>query len=196
MEHQIHYRKKFYLDKETGYWISTTCPKIRAHVWVWKCKYGGIEKGLHIHHKDGDKSNNHIENLECLTVKEHVSKHEMSEERAAKNFIHVSKIRPLAKKWHASAEGLEWHRQHGFKTWEERQPFTVPCKKCGKIAETKCFHQDFCSDACKSSWRRQERLDNESRECAVCRNTFEANKYAKTKCCSRKCGCILRSQKH
>ena len=195
MEHQIHYGKKFYLDKSTGYWISTTSPRIRAHVWVWKFNHGDIQKGLHIHHKDGNKSNNSLENLECVTVKDHASKHK-SEERNANNLVHVNNIRPLTKEWHASADGLEWHRQHGLKTWEERQPFTVPCKKCGKIAETKCFHQDFCSNACKSSWRRKEGLDNEPRECPVCHNNFEVNKYAKTRSCSRACGRILRSQKH
>jgi hypothetical protein len=195
MEHQYYNGKKFYQDKKTGYWISTACPKIRAHVWVWKSNHGDIEKGLHIHHKDGDKSNNLIENLECITVKEHFSKHRC-EERDALNLIHVENIRPLTKEWHASEEGLEWHKKHGIKTWEERNSFTITCKKCGKIAETKTFHQDFCSNACKSSWRRKEGLDNEERECVMCQTKFKANKYAKTRCCSRKCGCLLGSQKH
>lgn len=195
MEHQTHHGKKFYLDKKTGYWISTTCPKIRAHVWVWKSNHGEIKKGLHIHHKDGNKSNNEIENLESITVKEHVSRHR-DEERIANSILNMHRIRPLTKEWHASKEGLEWHRQHGLKTWEERSPFTISCKKCGKKSETKTFHQDFCSNACKSSWRRQEGIDNEERQCVICKKKFKVNKYAKTRCCSRKCGFILRSQEH
>ena len=195
MENQTHHGKKFYQDKKTGYWISTTSPRIRAHVWVWKFNHGEPKKGFHIHHKDGDKANNNIDNLECITVKEHVSKHK-SEERDAANLIHVEKIRPLTKEWHSSSEGLKWHREHGLKTWEERNPFKITCKKCGKTAETKCFHQDFCSNSCKSSWRREQGLDNEQRECVICQKKFEVNIYAKTRCCGRKCGGLLRSKEH
>src|SRR6185295_7692407 len=155
MEHQFHYGKKFYQDKKTGYWISTACPKIRAHVWVWKYCNGQIEKGLHVHHKDGDKSNNDISNLEAITVKEHAAKH-VTEERSAANLLHIESIRPLTKEWHASEEGLEWHRQNGVKTWEERKPFLIECRNCSKQVETKTYHQDVCSNACKSSLRRKE----------------------------------------
>lgn len=195
MQHQIHYDKKFYLDKKTGYWISTKFPRIRAHVWVWKFHNGEIQKGFHIHHKDGNKSNNGIQNLECLTVKQHVAKHR-HEERISNSILNMHRIRHLTKKWHASEEGLEWHRQHGLKTWKERTPFTISCKKCGKLAETKCFHQDFCSNSCKSSWRRAKGLDNEERECVICKEKFKANKYEKTKCCGRKCGGLLRGKKY
>jgi hypothetical protein len=194
MEHQFHYDKKFYQDKKTGYWISTSCPKIRAHVWVWKYHNGDIKKGLHIHHKDEDKSNNDISNLEEITVKEHVAKH-VTEERSAAKLLHIASIRPLTKKWHSSDAGIEWHRKHGLKTWEDRQPFNIECKQCGKKADTKIYHQDFCSNACKSSWRRKQGLDNEERECQICKLKFTVNKYAKTKTCSRSCGVVLRRQK-
>lgn len=195
MDHQYHYGKKFYQDKKTGYWISTTFPRIRAHVWVWKNRYEDIDKGYHIHHKDGNKSNNDILNLEKLTVKEHVSRHD-SPERKAKNKDHIDKIRPLTKAWHCSPEGLEWHKEHGLKTWEQRCEFEIICKQCGKKSETKTFHQDFCSNSCKSSWRRKEGLDNEERNCPICQNKFKVNKYAKTTTCSRKCGALFRNQKY
>lgn len=195
MEHQFHFGKKFYQDKKTGYWISTTSPRIRAHVWVWINYFGNVEKGHHIHHIDGNKSNNEHSNLQELTAKEHVSKHD-SPERRAKNLVHINGIRQLTKEWHSSEEGLEWHREHGLKTWDERKPFEVQCKYCGKIGETKIYHQDFCSNACKSSWRRKEGIDDIERQCPICNLKFRVNKYAKTQTCSRKCGCILRSQKH
>lgn len=196
MENQIHYGKKFYLDKATGYWISTACPKIRAHVYVWKYNHGDIEKGLHIHHKDGNKSNNEIQNLECLNAKEHASKHKMNEERSAKNALHMNAIRPLTKKWHASEEGIAWHSENGIKVWEERKPFTIVCKQCEKTTETKTFHQDFCSNNCKSQWRRKEGLDNEERLCPICNTKFQVNKYAKKRFCSKKCGGLFRRKKH
>lgn len=195
MEHQFHFGKKFYQDKKTQYWISTTSPRIRAHVWVWLSKNGKIKKGNHIHHIDGNKSNNEILNLQELSAKEYVAKHDSQDRRQA-NLIHINEIRPLTKEWHSSKEGLEWHRQHGLKTWDQRKPFIVQCKECGNKKDTKTYHQDFCSNACKSSWRRKEGLDNEERNCQICNIKFTVNKYEKTRCCSRSCGCILRSQKH
>ena len=195
MEHQFHFYKKFYLDKKTGYWISTACPKIRAHVWVWNCHYGQVKPKHHIHHIDGDKSNNDISNLQEWTVKDHLAKHD-SEERKQDNRIQVEKIRPLTKAWHASKEGIEWHRQHGLNTWKERQSFEIKCIQCSKKSDTKTYHQGFCSNACKSAYRRKEGLDDEERTCPICEIKFKVNKYAKTKTCSRSCGCVLRRQMH
>lgn len=38
---------------------------------VWEFHNGAIPKGYEIHHIDGDKSNNQIENLQCVTRKAH-----------------------------------------------------------------------------------------------------------------------------
>src|SRR5579862_1948738 len=73
--HQIHFDRKFYLDLSTGYWISTTSPRIRAHQWVWINTHGPIPKKCHIHHKDEDKSNNSIDNLQLIHGKQHASHH-------------------------------------------------------------------------------------------------------------------------
>ena len=68
--HQEHFGRKFYLDKSTGYWISTDYskqrPRVRAHQWVWINHYSIIPKGYHIHHRNDDKSDNRIENLRIL----------------------------------------------------------------------------------------------------------------------------------
>jgi hypothetical protein len=157
MEHQFHFNKKFYLDKKTGYWISTSKKKIRAHVWVWKNNHGEIEKGFHIHHKDGNKSNNSIENLEKISAFEHLSLHATTPEKKEWSRNWCETIRPLTKEWHSSEEGLEWHRQHGIKTWEERKPFKINCLMCGKEIETKTYHQKYCHQNCKAKHARRLR---------------------------------------
>lgn len=154
MKHQFHYGKKFYLDKKSGYWISTTAIKIRAHVWVWQYHNGKPEKGLQIHHIDHNKSNNDISNLELLTVKEHVKKHECPI-RKEKNKLHIDNIRSLTKEWHSSPEGIEWHRLHGLKTWKERKSFKINCLQCGSLIETKTYHQKFCHQNCKAKYARR-----------------------------------------
>lgn len=44
----------------------------RVHRVVWEAFNGKIEPGLQVNHKDEDKSNNNITNLEVLTAKENI----------------------------------------------------------------------------------------------------------------------------
>jgi hypothetical protein len=44
---------------------------IFEHHKVWIKVYGDIPKGYVIHHTDGNKENNNIDNLECMLKKEH-----------------------------------------------------------------------------------------------------------------------------
>lgn len=51
-------------------------PKIETcHRIVWECHNGLISKGYVIHHKDKNKHNFNIENLECITHKQHGERH-------------------------------------------------------------------------------------------------------------------------
>lgn len=45
------------------------------HRVIWEKHHGKVPEGYCIHHKDGNKKNNRIENLECLSRKEHGKKH-------------------------------------------------------------------------------------------------------------------------
>ncbi len=71
------------LDKTLGYLYfidkgnpcAGTSGKVYYHRWVWYCSFGVIPEGFHIHHKDGDKLNNRISNLECLSPSEHAKEH-------------------------------------------------------------------------------------------------------------------------
>ena len=45
------------------------------HRIIWECVNGEIPKGYHIHHIDGNPSNNSIYNLELIESNEHLSKH-------------------------------------------------------------------------------------------------------------------------
>lgn len=155
MEHQIHYGKKFYLDHKTGYWICTNKKKIRAHRWVWENNLGEISEGFHIHHKDGNKSNNHISNLEMISAFDHLSLHASLPENKEKSRKWCEVIRPLTKEWHRSEEGKKWHIEHGMKTWLERKSFKINCLMCGKEVETKTYHQKYCHQNCKARHARR-----------------------------------------
>ena len=146
----------------------------------WRKEKGEIPKGYHVHHKDGDPSNNNLENLELVSPQEHAEKHEdwgnPNPEEATE----------AAKNWHRSEEGREWHRKMAKKQWEEKEAKTKECDQCGEEFE---YYTDarFCSDACKAKHRRESGKDDEERECVICGDVFEVNKYSDTETCSRSC---------
>lgn len=166
------------------------------HVVVWEHHNGKIPKGFHVHHIDGDKSNNVIENLKLLSMSEHLSFHakNLSPERLAKSRKHMEEIRPLTKKWHASDKGYEWHSKHGIKTFTRKDPIEVKCLCCGKkfFADLlDLHHAKFCSNACKSRQRRTIKIDDIEVTCDFCGKIFKRNKYARKKrgsFCSISCG--------
>lgn len=71
---QIYDDKKFTL-RNNGYFALTTGKRTLMHRYVWTKEKGPIPDGYDIHHKDEDKSNNAIGNLECLSKPEHTRKY-------------------------------------------------------------------------------------------------------------------------
>jgi hypothetical protein len=162
------------------------------HQEVWKARHGPIPAGHHIHHRDSNPSNNHIDNLECLTAAEHLRRHH-SGQVTPRKLEHLEAIRPLTKAWHASEAGLAWHRQHGVEVWAGRTPVSRTCDRCSKTYETLKFSRTrFCSNACKSAARRASGVDDVEARCVVCGATFMRNRYSRTRCCSG--GCAYRSR--
>ncbi len=198
--HQIHFDRKFYQCKKSGYWISTDYgknnPRVRAHQWVWINYHGPIPKGYHVHHRNEDKSDNRIENLELIHKSRHASYHMSSAERKLKSALVCDKIRPLTKVWHASEEGKTWHKLHALKNkfgkWEDKE---YQCKHCAnKFTSSKKFGNGtlFCSNACKSAWRRKRGVDDISLCCGICLKEFKKNKYSNAVTCSRTCSALMR----
>jgi hypothetical protein len=56
---------------------STTGKKnlMYVHRWIWMQTFGEIPKGMNIHHKDENKLNNSLENLEMISHAAHLSLH-------------------------------------------------------------------------------------------------------------------------
>jgi endogenous inhibitor of DNA gyrase (YacG/DUF329 family) len=75
------------------------------------------------------------------------------------------------------------------------KPIIKICVQCGTEYEvTPTGTSRFCSNKCKSAWRRASGLDDEDRKCPICKKIFRVNKYSNTKTCSRSCGDYLRGR--
>jgi hypothetical protein len=61
----------------SGYIILTRADqtKIPAHHYVWSKHYGDIPKGYHIHHRNGKRIDNRIENLSLMSSDDHIAYH-------------------------------------------------------------------------------------------------------------------------
>lgn len=194
-KHQYFKGKMFTRDENTGYYLCSTNSsdgrRKRMHVYVWEYYNGPVPAGYHVHHRDEDKSNNNISNLELKTRSEHLSFHAKEEyKRAHDERIRILKEKaiPKAKEWHKSNEGHKWHQDHYEKTKDNLhvdKEFICFC--CGKNFVTKANGQTkYCSNNCKSKHRREQGVDNIETECVVCGKKFIKNKYAQTQTCSRK----------
>jgi hypothetical protein len=158
----------------------------RLHRAVWEHHNGAIPKGMHVHHKDEDRCNNRIDNLELMSASKHMEHHMSSEERiaSAREALKIGQL--AAPAWHASAEGKEWHRQN----WEKMKhhlfkKIRATCTCCGREYEATDNGKDhkFCSKNCKAQARRDSGIDNIEKTCQRCGGKFMHNKYAKRKFC-------------
>lgn len=181
----------YYIHNFTGY-------NIRMHRFVWEYYNGDIPEGYDVHHIDGNRSNNDISNLQLLKSEDHKKLHGETlsdEEREWRRQNLNNKARPKAIEWHKSREGSEWHKEHIRKQHEDGVfKKQLVCTQCGKtyigIAHSNTGNH-FCSNVCKSRYRRASRVDVIERECEVCGKKFFTSKYRPSSCCSSKCRSTL-----
>lgn len=166
-----------------------TAAPVRLHRAVWEFHNGPVPHGHHIHHVDGDTANNDIANLECVPAGQHESDHWSPERRERARARMRDIVRPAADAWHRSPDGIAWHREHGRRVFSQREPQPYVCEQCAaEFATTKLGHVRFCSNACRSAWRRAAGLDDVDRVCGWCGAGYRANKHSKSKACSIACG--------
>ena len=191
----------FVRDDNTGYYLNSTIHK-RMHRYVWEYYNGVIPKGYDIHHKDHDKGNNNILNLEMIDKKSHVSMHgkEYNLENHDKMVKRINYARKFASAWHGTKNGAEWHKKHFAETKDAMfKNETMICNYCGKQFQgiNHGTENHFCSNKCKSAYRRKTGVDDEIRECEYCGKEFISSKYSKRRTCSRTCfNKINKGEKH
>ena len=192
---------RFYPDKR-GYWLGH--PKengrpVRLHVYVWETERGPIPEGYHVHHIDHNPDNNEIENLQLIPKSEHLKYHSGLQDKAWARQNMLDKAIPAAAAWRKSEEGKAWQKKHNKEVMQKRANEKVEkvCQVCGQtylVPEFCAEGSRFCSNSCKSKWRRDSGLDNFETSCVICGKKFLTNKYDPARYCSNECRIIGRKK--
>jgi hypothetical protein len=189
--------KSFCRDEKTGYYCYNNGKRTqRLHRYVYEFYNGKIPNGFDVHHVDGNKNNNDISNLVILTRQDHAKLHGeklTDEQRQNRRENMAINVNPKACEWHKSEAGRKWHKEQYARMKEALYRRTTRfCKNCNNQFEG--IREGFCCNACKSAYRRKMGLDNVVRFCVICGHSFTANKYDKTKTCSKDCSIALKKK--
>lgn len=57
-----------FTPRHDRYWRATAGDRKQLHVYIWEREFGKLPAGHGIHHKDLDRGNNDLSNLECLPI--------------------------------------------------------------------------------------------------------------------------------
>ena len=191
MKHQTFNGITFCQTSEKDYFRHTTGKTtILMHRYVWEFYNCKIPKGYEVHHIDGNKANNDISNLKLVESHEHRMLHSKlltDDEREWRRNNLAINARPKASEWHKSDEGRAWHKEQYERTKDAlHQQIEHECLNCGKVFVGE-IKDKYCSNACKSAYRRKNNIDKIESSCVICGKTFMTNKYRKSNTCSREC---------
>lgn len=192
---QQEYANRKWTRKYNGYYQSTTIfedgKRKWLHQYVWQEANGTQPKGWDVHHKDGNKDNNSLDNLELITRSAHQAIHgkEYFENNKEGMLARLEKIRPKAAAWHSSEEGLEWHRQHreNLKDKILAKDKERECAWCGKTVMSHLRSKNvYCDRKCEYKYTvGKSKTEGEEYECKVCGEKFRWIKEKAT--CSDEC---------
>ena len=164
-----------------NYWRSSRKFLHRA---IWEFHNGPVPRGYHVHHTDGNRDNNTIENLEAVEGRQHLSEHHKGHGRRPDAALAALPA------WRMSEEGKRVMRRRGQLNAHYMQATaSFVCEHCNKgFVTTNTGANRFCSNSCKSAWRRASGADDVERSCKCCGMAFSVNRYSKAQCCSKSCG--------
>ena len=187
----VQFRKK----TDNGYWFNNnneTGNVLYLHREKYKQEFGLTEeqiKGYEVHHIDGNKDNNEIDNLKLLTTEEH---HKLHNIRSESSHRHVCK-KCGRTYWSSVSKSTEiCDRCDSSLAIGGSSMLMIKkrCEYCGAEYETKGVNKNrskFCSNKCKSAYRRATGVDKIEKICAFCGNSFKTDKYSGAIYCSPHC---------
>lgn len=165
-----------YRLNEAGYMQHRIEPNRYQHRDVWEAHYGPIPPGYHVHHLNENKTDNRIENLQCMDGEDHLRMHGFS----------FSRVNALVKaRRQLREETFDCHACEG------RFPKTHGAQKfCSKTCSTK--YRNWLWDAKKAARRAEKRSE---KNCPTCGEKF-MQAYNVQVYCSPRCKKIGDGRRH
>ena len=81
------------LNKEGYKMIRINGYRIAEHKAIWEAHYGKVPKGCLIHHKNGIKDDNRIDNLELMTFIQHMDWHKKNKTKSSQQNLKLTVIK-------------------------------------------------------------------------------------------------------
>lgn len=191
--YRTYYRKPNHPDKRCHYFRLRGRPRgsklsTYLHRQVWIDNKGEIPKGFQIHHKDHNPANNSIENLECISLRDHLKEHAKEREKWAfsnENKKNLDNGRKHGIAWMKSDKGAEHARRLGI-IQREKSKVMRNCYICKQEFEAIDLIKKamYCSIKCKSIAAKNKK---KTVICVICGKSIEVNKYCDTTSCKGKC---------
>lgn len=157
------------------------------HKAIWEASRGPVPAGFHVHHQNGDSTDNRLRNLEIIDGSEHLRMHALEPGRVAKSRVNIAIARSAASIWHGSPEGRAWHSRNAINIARNAKPKPRTCLVCGGGFES-VRKAGVCSGYCSSKQRKQSGIDDIDCNCIECGVAFRRNRYQRSAgYCGRSC---------
>ena len=132
----------------------------RLHRAVWEAEHGRLPAGkrLHLHHRNNDRSDNRLENLELKTARKHLADHarQVTDKQRRARSANATKY---ARAGNAKLSG-ESRSVAASRGWSAREPVAATCAVCGRPFPT--FRPEvarFCGGTCRARDLRRRRRE-------------------------------------
>lgn len=159
------------------------------HRIVWQTERGPIPEGMDIHHKDHNKANNGIENLELQVEADHARYH------MQRRLADGGDLAATLNAWRKSEQGQTVLREN-IEKCRQNTPFRqFACAHCGSTVTTQHPRKAIC-DAEECQLKSSRRAEKE-KQCVVCGVTIFVKSHStkEVKTCGYACGWALRKRK-
>ena len=166
-----------YRINDAGYMQHRFDPTRYEHRDVWIAANGPIPSDHHIHHKNKIRTDNRLDNLECMEKEAHLKLH-----------------------------GLTFKMINSWAAKKARTiPRQVDCIVCDKVFETWHWRAKYCSNTCRTKYLnwlhwiakvapREKELTQ--RKCPTCERDFIPQDYRMVKFCAPRCTQVFYSRKN